>query len=55
MSLQISKQKRNTALLLDVGQKLKDGFTSAMTTVGDSIVALLALRDRFTTNRELDR
>ncbi|XP_067937333.1 limbin-like [Watersipora subatra] len=49
----MSKQTNNN-LLLDADQKLKQGLNSAMVDVDDSIVAVLSLRDKFTTNRELD-
>ena len=51
----MSKQKRNNDLLLDAGQKLKPGFNSSMVAVDDSIVSVLCLKDKFTTNRELDK
>ena len=53
--MQMSKQKRNNDLLLDSGQKLKQGFNSGMVGADESIVSILSLRDKFTTNRELEK
>lgn len=50
----MSKQKRSHALLLNPGQKLKDSWATATIASNESIISLLALRDKYVTNRELD-
>lgn len=48
----MSRQRKSNALLLDAGEKLKDAAGSVA--LDESLVSLLALRDRFSTSRELD-
>jgi len=53
--MQIRKQRRAHALLLDTGKTLKAGWNNVTANLYDSIVSLLALKDKFSANKELDQ